>query len=211
MGTRRESKAKPWRLLLRSEIPGASTFIYKTDPPPTADRYSAYAHDGVGIDAGEWRVLTTLYAFSPTTSRQPRLRLHTDKAEVSRARGADARGYASRRIDPKDRRSALIVITPRASAHDAIVLLRQALQRSGSAAHKEVVELHRILDKLMQCVSERIGVGPAASLAATESSRAPRPLLETRRRQHFDALLIHPIVARKSLSNVLGNADLSGY
>jgi DNA-binding MarR family transcriptional regulator len=140
------------------------------------DRYSGAAlADQSGLTLAEWRVLTNLYSFWPTTSRQLCLRLHTDKAEVSRAcAGLIARGYASRRADPKDRRSALIVLTPRGERlHDAIVPLRQALQQELEAplTRSEVAELHRILDKLMRFVAEKIGAGPAGA----QRPRASKP------------------------------------
>jgi DNA-binding MarR family transcriptional regulator len=149
--------------------PAHRSFIYKIGIlRRLLDRYSGptLAHQS-GLTLAEWRVLTNLYSFSPTTSRQLCLRLHTDKAEVSRAcAGLIARGYASRRIDPKDRRSALIVLTPRGERlHDAIVPLRQALQQELEAplTRSEVAELHRILDKLMRFVAEKIGAGPAGA------------------------------------------------
>lgn len=188
MGSGRESKA---RLAPGASVekvsPAHRTFIYKIGIlRRLLDRYSGpRLTTESGLTLAEWRVLTMLYAFSPATSRQLRLRLHTDKAEVSRACAAlIARGYASRRIDPADRRSALIVITPRGErAHDAIIPLRQALQRELEAplTKAEVAELHRILDKLMRCVSERIGVGPAAGSAATAKPRATRPSLRRHR------------------------------
>jgi DNA-binding MarR family transcriptional regulator len=116
-------------------------------------------------------VLTNLYSSSPTTSRQLCLRLHSDKAEVSRAcAGLIAHGYASRRIDPRDRRSALIAITARGKRlHDAIVPLRQAMQQELEVplSKPEVAELHRILDKLMQFVSTKIAAGSAPGPAIT--------------------------------------------
>jgi DNA-binding MarR family transcriptional regulator len=145
--------------------PAHRSFIYKIGIlRRLLDRYSGPTLAvQSGLTLAEWRVLTNLYSSSPTTSRQLCLRLHTDKAEVSRAcAGLIARGYASRRIDPKDRRSALVVITPRGERlHDAIVPLRQALQKELEAPLKksEVAELHRILDKLMRHVSEKIGAG----------------------------------------------------
>ena len=153
--------------------PAHRSFIYKIGIlRRLLDRYSGAAlADQSGLTLAEWRVLTNLYSFSPTTSRQLCLRLHTDKAEVSRAcAGLIARGYASRRIDPKDRRSALIVLTPRGERlHDAIVPLRQALQRELETplTRLEVAELHRILEKLMRFVAEKIGAG-------TTGARRPR-------------------------------------
>jgi DNA-binding MarR family transcriptional regulator len=149
--------------------PAHRTFIYKIGIlRRLLDRYSAAAlADQSGLTLAEWRVLTNLYSFSPTTSRQLCLNLHTDKAEVSRACAAlIRRGCASRRADRQDRRSALIVITPRGERlHDAIVPLRQGLQRELEAPLKraEVAELHRILDKLMEYVAQKVGAGSAAA------------------------------------------------
>jgi DNA-binding MarR family transcriptional regulator len=149
--------------------PAHRSFIYKIGIlRRLLDRYSGPTLvEQSGLTLAEWRVLTNLYSSSPSTSRQLCLRLHTDKAEVSRAcAGLIRRGYASRRIDPNDRRSALIGITPRGERlHDAVIPLRQALQKELEAplSRAEVAELHRILDTLMQYVSERIGAGPAVA------------------------------------------------
>jgi DNA-binding MarR family transcriptional regulator len=148
--------------------PAHRTFIYKIGIlRRLLDRYSGAAlADQSGLTLAEWRVLTNLYSSAPATSRQLCLRLHTDKAEVSRACASlIARGYAGRRIDAQDRRSALVVLTPRGERlHDTIVPLRQALQRELEAplTRIEVAELHRILDKLMRFVAKKVGAGSAS-------------------------------------------------
>jgi DNA-binding MarR family transcriptional regulator len=168
----------------RRSSPAHATFIYKIGIlRRLLDRYSGPSVAGQsGLTLAEWRVLTNLYSFSPTTSRQLCLRLHTDKAEVSRAcAGLIARGYATRRGDPNDRRSALIVITPRGERlHDEIVPLRQALQGELETplTRTEVAELHRILDKLAQFVSQKVGAGPNAS-----DNAKPRPRAAAKRRR----------------------------
>ena len=147
--------------------PAHRSFIYKIGIlRRLLDRYSGPTlTEQSGLTLAEWRVLTNLYSSSPTTSRQLCLRLHTDKAEVSRAcAGLIKRGYASRHIDANDRRSALIVITPRGERlHDTVIPIRQALQKELEAplSKADVAELHRILDTLMRYVSEKIGVGSA--------------------------------------------------
>ena len=120
MGTRQNSKTRPdagaGRASVRKASPAHRSFIYKIGIlRRLLDRYSGPSlTDQSGLTLAEWRVLTNLYSSSPTTSRQLCLQLHADKAEVSRAcAGLIAQGYASRRIDATDRRSALIVITPR--------------------------------------------------------------------------------------------------
>jgi DNA-binding MarR family transcriptional regulator len=149
------------------------SFIYKIGIlRRLLDRYSGPTlTQQSGLTLAEWRVLTNLYSSSPTTSRQLCLRLRTDKAEVSRAcAGLIKRGYASSRIDRNDRRSALIVITPRGERlHDAIVPLRQALQKELEVplSKAEVADLHRILDRLMQYVAGLIGDGPTSSATVT--------------------------------------------
>jgi DNA-binding MarR family transcriptional regulator len=146
----------------RKASPAHRSFIYKIGIlRRLLDRYSGPSlADQSGLTLAEWRVLTNLYSSSPTTSRQLCLRLHADKAEVSRACAAlIARGYASRRIDATDRRSALIVITPRGERlHDEIIPRRQALQDQLEAplSKAEVAELHRILDKLTEFVSREV-------------------------------------------------------
>ena len=159
--------------------PAHRTFIYKIGIlRRLLDRYSGAAlADQSGLTLAEWRVLTNLYSSAPATSRQLCQRLHTDKAEVSRACAALIRhGYASRRADPQDRRRALIVLTPRGERlHDAIVPLRQDLQQELEAplTRSEVAELHRILDKLMRFVADRLGTrstgarGPRASKSSS--------------------------------------------
>jgi DNA-binding MarR family transcriptional regulator len=159
--------------------PAHRSFIYKIGIlRRLLDRYSGPTLTlQSGLTLAEWRVLTNLYSSSPSTSRQLCVRLRTDKAEVSRAcAGLIARGYASRRIDPKDRRSALIVITPRGvRLHDQVIPLRQALQKELEAplSRAEVAELHRILDTLMRYVSGRIGDGlaPGAAVAGKRRMR----------------------------------------
>src|SRR5262249_33519103 len=161
--------------------PAHHSFIYKIGIlRRLLDRYSGPAlTQQPGLTLAEWRVLTNLYSSSPTTSRQLCLRLRTDKAEVSRAcAGLIKRGYASRRIDPHDRRSALIVITPRGERlHDTMVPLRLALQKELEVplTKAEVAELHRILDTLMQYVAGLIGDGLTASAPVPgKRSRAPK-------------------------------------
>src|SRR5215471_17882084 len=128
MATRRKSRAKTGAARVsRKPSPAHRSFIYKIGIlRRLLDRYSGPALTlQSGLTLAEWRVLTNLYSFSPTTSRQLCLRLHTDKAEVSRACAAlIASGYARRHVDPHDRRSALIVITPRGvRLHDQIIPL----------------------------------------------------------------------------------------
>ena len=160
--------------------PAHHSFIYKIGIlRRLLDRYSGPAlTQQSGLTLAEWRVLTNLYSSSPTTSRQLCLRLRTDKAEVSRAcAGLIKRGFASRRIDPHDRRSALIVITPRGERlHDTIVPLRQALQKQLEAplSKADVAELHRILDTLMQYVAGLIGDGATANAPATDNRQGTR-------------------------------------
>ena len=166
MGTRQNSKTRPGagagRASDRKASPAHRSFIYKIGIlRRLLDRYSGPSlTDQSGLTLAEWRVLTNLYSSSPTTSRQLCLQLHADKAEVSRACARlIAQGYASRRIDATDRRSALIVITPRGERlHDTIIPLRQALQRQLEAplTKAEVAELHRMLDKLTQFVSRKV-------------------------------------------------------
>jgi len=172
--------------------PAHHSFIYKIGIlRRVLDRYSGPAFtQKSGLTLAEWRVLTNLYSFSPTTSRQLCLRLHTDKAEVSRACAAlIASGYARRRVDPHDRRSALIVITPRGvRLHDQIIPLRQALQRELEAplSAAEVADLHRILDKLLVSFAAKIAPGPAPS--GTRAARPPKP--EALPRQRANSLTI---------------------
>jgi DNA-binding MarR family transcriptional regulator len=162
--------------------PAHRSFVYKIGIlRRLLDRYSGPAFTvQSGLTLAEWRVLTNLYTFSPTTSRQLCLRLHTDKAEVSRATAAlIAAGYASRRTDPNDRRSAVIVITPRGERlHDRIIPLRQALQRELEAplTRPEAAELHRILDKLMEHFAGRVPAGkaPGPEAPAIASKRRNR-------------------------------------
>jgi DNA-binding MarR family transcriptional regulator len=188
MGSRPSNKAtsagKAGHAPSRKLSPAHRSFIYKIGIlRRLLDRYSGPALTvQSGLTLAEWRVLTNLYSFSPTTSRQLCLRLHTDKAEVSRASaGLIAAGYARRRDDPGDRRSALIDITARGERlHDRIIPLRQALQRELEAplTRREIVELHCILDKLMQHFSAKVADGPAGA----RDDQAMRPGRRTRQR-----------------------------
>jgi DNA-binding MarR family transcriptional regulator len=124
------------------------------------DRYSGGAlTEKSGLTVAEWRVLTTLYSSPQINARQLRLQLHTDKAEVSRAcAGLIARGYVSRRVDPADKRSFLIVITRSGERlHDAVVPVRLAFQKELEAALRsaEAAKLHYLLDKLIRYVSAK--------------------------------------------------------
>jgi DNA-binding MarR family transcriptional regulator len=189
MATKRKagSTAGKDRLPERSRTsPAHNSFIYKIGIlRRLLDRYSGPTlTQQSGLTLAEWRVLTNLYSSSPTTSRQLCLRLRTDKAEVSRAcAGLIKRGYASSRVDRNDRRSALIVITPRGERlHDAIVPLRQALQKELEVplSKADVAALHRILDTLMQYVAGLIGDGPTSNTTPTDKrqgtrKRRPRP------------------------------------
>ena len=192
MGTtpkrRGKSAAAAGRAAARSISPAHRSFIYKIGIlRRLLDRYSAPAFTAKsGLTLAEWRVLTNLYSFSPTTSRQLCLRLHTDKAEVSRACAALIKsGHIGRRIDPNDRRSALLVITARGERlHDAIIPLRQALQRELEAplTRGETAELHRILDKLMGYMFEKMGGGTERDATGKNRTRKRSP--RTRRRPH---------------------------
>ncbi len=143
------------------------------------DRYSGPAlTDQSGLTVAEWRVLTHLYAWSPITARQLCLRIHADKAEISRAcAGLVARGLASRRADASDRRSAQLAITPRGERlHDSIIPLRRAQQDALEEllTAREIAELHRLLDKWTHAVAERMKRSDAPP-APAKRPRAGRP------------------------------------
>ena len=130
-----------------------------------------------GLTVAEWRVLTHLYE-APATALELRMQGHADKAEISRAcAGLIAKGYVRADVDPDDRRSAVLAITARGTKlHDAIVPLRQALQDELEAwlSPREIVEFHRILDKL----TLRLSAGsahprnPAAQMSSADSASA---------------------------------------
>jgi DNA-binding MarR family transcriptional regulator len=157
--------------------PAHKFFIYKVGILRRAlDRYSG---PGLvkrsGLTVAEWRVLTHLYE-APATALELRMQGHADKAEISRAcAGLVAKGYVRADIDPNDRRSAMLAITARGTKlHDAIVPLRQALQDELEAwlSPREIVEFHRILDKLTLHLSSRIRV-PAKSGHEEPEASAP--------------------------------------
>jgi DNA-binding MarR family transcriptional regulator len=174
---KKASRREPNGRTGRDESPAHQFFIYKVGIlRRLLDRYSSPAiTDQFDLTVAEWRVLTQLYSTSPTTAWQLCLRVHADKAEISRAcAGLVARGYATRRADPKDRRSVLLAITPRGERlHDAIVPVRQALQSDLESAltRPESAELHRLLDKLIRHVSQRIGKAEEAQEAEAERPR----------------------------------------
>jgi len=155
-------------------------FIYKVGMLRRAlDRYSTPAiTDQFDVTLAEWRVLTLLYGSSPATVRELCDRLQADKAEVSRAcAGLVKRGLASRRSDTDDARSTLITITARGERqHDAIVPVRQALQDELETAlsRSEISEFHRLLDKLMDHMRQKI---------ASASEAEPRPAKPERARR----------------------------
>lgn len=160
--------------------PAHRLFIYKIGMlRRLLDRYSTSALTEFGLTLAEWRVLSHLYASSPATARQLCLRVHADKAEVSRAcAGLVARGHATRRADAKDRRSVLLAITPRGERlHDAIIPLRQALQNDLEVPlnAREVAELHRILDKLTNYVAQKMSREEASDLATARKDQVRTP------------------------------------
>jgi DNA-binding MarR family transcriptional regulator len=148
--------------------PAHRSYIYKIGIlRRLLDRYTTPGlTDRSGLTLAEWRVLTNLYSSPPVNARQLCLQLRTDKAEVSRAcAGLVARGYASRRADPHDRRSALIAITRRGERlHDAIVPLRRAVQEELETAlgARAAADLHRLLDELIGYVADKTDGGSAA-------------------------------------------------
>jgi len=154
-------------------------FIYKVGMLRRAlDRYSTPAiTDQFDLTLAEWRVLTLLYGLSSATVRELCDLLMADKAEVSRAcAGLVERGHAKRRSDAADARSALITITPRGvRQHDAIVPVRQALQSELENAlnRSEIAEFHRLLDKLMSHVREKMD-GGGKDVSRNASPKEPR-------------------------------------
>jgi DNA-binding MarR family transcriptional regulator len=157
--------------------PAHKFFIYKVGILRRAlDRYSG---PGLvkrsGLTVAEWRVLTHLYE-APATALELRMQGHADKAEISRAcAGLIAKGYVRADVDPHDRRSAVLAITARGTKlHDAIVPLRQELQDELEAwlSPREIVEFHRILDKLIVRLSETIHTPSSASSSPGSSRRS---------------------------------------
>jgi DNA-binding MarR family transcriptional regulator len=143
------------------------------------DRYSGPAlTDQSGLTVAEWRVLTHLYSWSPITARELCRRVHADKAEISRAcAGLVERGYASRRADASDRRSAQLTITPRGERlHDSIIPLRRAQQDALEAllTPRETAELKRLLDKWTAAVAERVAGADAPTAVKPSRRRSSR-------------------------------------
>jgi DNA-binding MarR family transcriptional regulator len=163
-------------------------FIYKVGMLRRAlDRYSTPAiTDQFDVTLAEWRVLTLLYGSSPATVRELCDLLQADKAEVSRAcAGLVKRGMAQRRSDSDDARSVLITITPRGERqHDAIVPLRQALQDDLEKAlsRSEIAEFHRLLDKLMQYLREKMARNDEPDPRPAKPARGRRKLPIKRKR-----------------------------
>jgi DNA-binding MarR family transcriptional regulator len=159
--------------------PAHKFFIYKVGILRRAlDRYSG---PGLvkrsGLTVAEWRVLTHLYE-APATALELRMQGHADKAEISRAcAGLVAKGYVRADVDPNDRRSTVLAITTRGTKlHDAIVPLRQELQDELEAwlSPREIVEFHRILDKLTLRLTDRIHPAPNSPSSSPGLSRRSR-------------------------------------
>ena len=155
--------------------PAHKFFIYKVGILRRAlDRYSG---PGLvkrsGLTVAEWRVLTHLYE-APATALELRMQGYADKAEISRAcAGLVAKGYVRADVDPNDRRSAVLAITARGTKlHDAIVPLRQELQDELEAwlSPREIVEFHRILDKLTLRLSSKIRAPAKSGRGEVEAS-----------------------------------------
>jgi DNA-binding MarR family transcriptional regulator len=157
----RSKKPARRRHARRSASPAHKFFIYKVGILRRAlDRYSG---PGLvkrsGLTVAEWRVLTHLYE-APATALELRMQGHADKAEISRASaGLVLKGYARADVDPNDRRSIVLAITPRGTKlHDAIIPMRQALQDELEEwlSPREIAEFHRTLDKLTSALSDKM-------------------------------------------------------
>jgi DNA-binding MarR family transcriptional regulator len=105
------------------------------------------------LTLAEWRILTFLHSQPSATAKSLADQCHVDKAEVSRACAAlTRRGYASRRPDPHDGRSALFQITRKGRAlHARVMPFRQAVQDELVACltQSELAAANSALDKLL--------------------------------------------------------------
>jgi DNA-binding MarR family transcriptional regulator len=105
--------AGAWRWGGRDYLPYRITLLAKL-----FDRWNTrLLQDSSGLSVAEWRVLAQLSAASPASVRQLAEQAFVDRAEVSRAAASlEAKGFAERQDNPRDRRSPLLFCTERGRA-----------------------------------------------------------------------------------------------
>jgi DNA-binding MarR family transcriptional regulator len=113
------------------------------------------------ITLAEWWMLGQLATYSPTTVRELSERTFTDKAQVSRAVDQLCRrGWAERRPDPNDRRSALFFITELGRAkYEEIMPHRQEIQAEllSQLTAEEKIVLKQAIEKLTEYLNRSPG------------------------------------------------------
>lgn len=87
--------------------------------------------DQIGITLPEWRVMSIVASWEPTTAREVSRVLATDKAWVGLSmERLRRRGYVQRATDAKDARRMLVTLTARGrQVHDAILAIARRRQR----------------------------------------------------------------------------------
>jgi DNA-binding MarR family transcriptional regulator len=124
----------------------------------TVSRALAREYAGAfGIGVLEWRVIAVVGRFEPTTAAQVCQRTAMDKVAVSRAVSSLLRRrLLTRRVDPEDRRRALLSLSRRGrEIHDGIApradhFQRELLQALDSSEQRQ---LDRLLSKLAERAS----------------------------------------------------------
>ena len=108
--------------------------------------------DRFGLTIPEWRVMAVLGRFGPQSANGVSQRTAMDKVRVSRAVSRlVGRNLASRRLDPRDRRRAVLQLTPEGRAmHDEIVPLARSREAEllDCLSPDERVHLDRIIETL---------------------------------------------------------------
>jgi DNA-binding MarR family transcriptional regulator len=81
----------------------------------TLDRAKDHAFErDLGLSSADWRVLISIGAYAPLSTKELSDRCHIDKSTVSRTTAALVqRGFVARKVDATDQRMVVLRLTPR--------------------------------------------------------------------------------------------------
>ena len=112
--------------------------------------------ESCGLTVAEWRVLAQLALNSPSTARQLAEQAWVDRAEVSRAVSSlIGKKLVSKRLNPKDRRSAKLSVTPAGKRlFDRIRPLRAEFH--GALTHALTPDAMHTVDEALVTFAQRL-------------------------------------------------------